>query len=557
MARGSSSGLARYWPVLAVVAVIIAAVAFATITRQGDPEAAGGTAASASGDGKPPAWAAQPEADPMAAPDCDKSTGRMMMPTFYAPNCVALWPAGKDNGGVTSPGVTGNEITVAVYIPQQTAQSRALNEEAGSTALTLTEEETDANRAKVVQAYQALSETYGRKVNVVKLPAGGSNSDDATARSDAIKAATEMKAFAVIGGPTGTNAFVEELVARQVLCFCTATQPIENYERWAPYVWPTQMASTQAYMLRAEFIKALANKPAEYAGDALKATPRKFGVVYFDTTDNAYRSGIEYFEQRLSESNIQLAAKIPYVLDLAKAAEDAKSIIAKLKGSGVTSVIVATDAYMPRYLTAEAKAQNYVPEWVIAGSAGTDSATFARLYDQEQWRHAFGMSLTVARTAVDVQNNDGNPVPWYLGEKLTSYPNIFELGRLFTGVTLAGPKLTPENFRDGLFSQKPVQGHLTFTASSYGNHGIWPWTDYPSTDDITLLWWDATATGPNESDKQGTGMYRYPDGGKRYLPGQLPGAAIKMFDPAGTSMIYEQRPPADQVPQYPRRAGRV
>ena len=50
---------------------------------------------------------------------------------------------------------------------------------------------------------------------------------------------------------------------------------------------------------------------------------------------------------------------------------------------------------------------------------------------------------------------------WYLGENLEDYPNIFDFGRLFTGIHLAGPELTPENLRDGLFSYNPTGGYTT------------------------------------------------------------------------------------------------
>ena len=44
--------------------------------------------------------------------------------------------------------------------------------------------------------------------------------------------------------------------------------------------------------------------------------------------------------------------------------------------------------------------------------------------------------------------------------------------------------------------------------------------DYYGIDDFTEVWWDPTATGPDEIRKEGTGMCRFVDGGKRYLPGE-------------------------------------
>ncbi len=78
--------------------------------------------------------------------------------------------------------------------------------------------------------------------------------------------------------------------------------------------------------------------------------------------------------------------------------------------------------------------------------------------------------------------------------------------------------------------------------------------DYQGVDDGTIIWWDPTATGPDEIRKDGTGMYQYVDGGKRYLPGEWP-TESKLFDPNGAVAIYEVAPPGEEPPQYPSPAG--
>src|SRR5207237_3287401 len=46
-------------------------------------------------------------------PNCDTTTGRVKIPTVYAPPCVQ--PFTGKNGGATTQGVTGNEIKIVVY----------------------------------------------------------------------------------------------------------------------------------------------------------------------------------------------------------------------------------------------------------------------------------------------------------------------------------------------------------------------------------------------------------------------------------------------------------
>ncbi|HQZ33277.1 MAG TPA: hypothetical protein PK020_02575, partial [Ilumatobacteraceae bacterium] len=47
---------------------------------------------------------------------CDTSTGRLAVPDYFAPECMA--PFTGDNGGATAPGVTADEITLVNYVGQ-------------------------------------------------------------------------------------------------------------------------------------------------------------------------------------------------------------------------------------------------------------------------------------------------------------------------------------------------------------------------------------------------------------------------------------------------------
>jgi hypothetical protein len=551
------TGLARYWPVLAVVVVLVAALGIGAVVGGGggdDDEAA----SSATKGAAPPAYAAFKGEDPMGAPDCDKSTGRLMIPTLLAPNCVPLWPEDRDNGGATSTGVTDDEIVVAHYNAQVDPTADALaNQILGPDRPT--PEENNEFRQEEVKAYNALYETYGRKLKLVEVDASGPAADDAAGRADAIKIADDLHAFAVLGGPAQTNAYAEELAARKVICVCLAGQPGEVYQRLSPYVWGLTMSSSEAYTHRADYvINKLAGKKAQYAGDpAFQKEDRRFAIVYYETADSSRKAGVDAFEKQLKDAGVNLADRIPYILDLSKASEDATTIIAKLKDEGVTSVIFAGDGIFPIYLTGAATQQNYNPEWIITGSTGTDITALARRYDQKQWAHAFGISQLVARVDPEQAEKEANPISWYLGKPFDAYPNIFDIGLMFSGIQLAGPDLTPESFRDGLFSLKPINGHTTVTGSSFGNAGIWPDDDYNGVDDVTEVWWDPAATGKDETSAEGSGMYRYMDNGKRYMPGEVGKSTAVPFDEAETITILPTTPAADLPTQYPHRTSRT
>ena len=84
-------------------------------------------------------------------------------------------------------------------------------------------------------------------------------------------------------------------------------------------------------------------------------------------------------------------------LDPTTLAEQASTAIAKLKSSGVTTVIIGGDPIAPKTFTEVATQQGYKPEWVLNGAALQDTTAFGRTYDQDQWSHAFGLSSLAAR----------------------------------------------------------------------------------------------------------------------------------------------------------------
>ncbi|MGH8992582.1 MAG: hypothetical protein ACRDZ7_13830, partial [Acidimicrobiia bacterium] len=490
-------------------------------------------------------------------PPCDPATGRLAVPTRYAPPCV---PTVADNTGATYQGVTGETVTVAVYINRLDPAAQALLTAAGFND---SEEDMKATYRSYVDYFEHHYQTWGRKVKLVFVDPSGADDDDAAARADAIRVATEIKAFASWGGPIATTAYADELAARRVLCICTVSQPIEYYTARAPYVISTLMSSTQGYTHRAEYVgKRLAGRPAQHAGDVFLAREtRKFGLLYYETAEQSYRSGVDYFERELARYGVTLAEKLAFTganVDPAATQEQARTMILRLKESGVTSILFAGDPLSPVFFTQEATRQRYSPEWVLTGSAFTDTSFFARTYDQTQWAHAFGLSFLPARLPVEQSDSyrvhmwhHGSPPPAEAAHGLIySVPWIF-----YTGMHLGGPVLTPESIRDGLFRFPPTgRGSLTNVHISFGRHGIWSFDDYLANDDATEVWWDTTAAGEDEVGNSGVGLYRYVDGGRRYLPGQHPGTDPFVFARDRTVTIYDEPPASDRPPSYEHKA---
>jgi hypothetical protein len=487
---------------------------------------------------------------------CDTTRGTVAVPLTYAPPCVE--PFHGDNGGATAQGVTADTITIALYQAQPDILEQTFFQQSGSDESLTAELDTVK---QYVEFFEAHYETYGRKVEIVPVKATGAPDDEEAARADAIKVATEVKAFASWGGPSQTQAYADELAARGVLCFgdCLLAATDAYVTESKSHVWLTFPSIEQLSEHWTQFIdRQLVGRPAEFAGDPeLRDKQRRFGVVRFDESFAGLDQAGSQFVKLLRRQGAPLVADIPYELDLAQSQENARNMIAKLKDAKVTTVIFGGDPLTPSYLTAEATAQDYFPEWVVLGAAYTDSSLFGRTYDQRQWAHAFGVS-TLPTPTVPEADQLYTILVWQFGDGvevaktfkvLVQAPLIF-----YTGLHLAGPELTAQSFRDGLFrfpsgSTNPTQLHF-----SWGDHDIWPRTDFFGSDDATQIWWNPDATGVDEVGNEGKGMWEYARGGKRYLPGQWPAGEPPVFDASSSVTQFATLPPADRPPSYPSPA---
>lgn len=545
----------RYGPLLAIVAVIAVIVVIA-LTRGSDDdggESTTGATSELSREGVV-SWSDAEAAGTTGEIDwgerCDTTRGRLAYPSFFAPECYA--PFTGDNGGSTDRGVDGDSIKVVFYQTPET--DPVIDFITREIEVDDTNDEVFRNMQGFNEFYDHFFETYGRKIELVNFNGTGPSEDEVAARADAVTIA-DMEPFAVLGGPLLTSAFADELAAREILCIqCTPSQPHEFYEERAPYVWGVAGNSEQSFTHSAEYVvKRLAGERAEWAGDpALQGQERKFGLVYLSTSETSEQT-VDRFAEELSAGGVQLSARISYAspVDLQSTASQ---VIAQLKDAGVTTVLFSGDPIAPQPLTIAATSQQYSPEWMVASAILADTSAFARTYDQQQWSHAFGVSTLAARTDPAVSGVQFL-YEWFHGEPpptQTGAPTMIPMLNLFYAVVQGiGPDLTHENFRAALFAADPTQRALTQPSLSYGDKGIWPFDDFLGVDDATEIWWDPDAEGPDEIGRTARGMWRFVDGGRRYLPGAWPDGRPNLFVDEGSVVIYEQVPPDEVVPMYP------
>jgi len=559
---GGARALRRYGPIVAAAVVVVAAVA---IFGRGDDDGDDGDEAALDVDGDEladsgPITFQRAEEEGLDDIDfgdhCDPETGRIELPTTLAAQCVEAFEG--DNGGATSKGVAEDEILIVSYQTDPEVDPLASSIASGGGADTdpaLTEEALD-NYARL---YNEVYETYGRTVRVERFIGTGASDNVETAKADAIEIA-DMEPFAVIGGPgQATGPFAAELAKEGIVCGpnCTLSEPESILEDNLPYMWAPGPTPDQAASLAAEMVgKLVAPGKAELAGDEeTRAQDRVYALLHYDTPGGDHQEIFEALRDDLADNGVELATDIRFELDLATAQEDARTMVARLEEAGVTTVLYYGDPFTPGPLTKEATEQDYHPEWIMGPTVLGDSTFFARMMDGEQWQNGFGMSLIAGRGTPDT-NESVHIYEWAFGEEPPANTvTVSEppLRTLFTGIHLAGPELTPETFRDGLYRYLPSGGTPTNPQVSRGDHGFWPDTDLGGIDDMTLIWWDPDVEGPDEIDNQGPGMYRYANGGERYKLGDLPTSLEEagLFDVESSVTLYEELPAEDVPPDYP------
>jgi len=553
------SALRRWGPLAGVLAALVAvAVMVLVVDPPGDPDAVAASEQAANDEsfdlpeGVMPysvAEAAGTAADIDWGDGCDTEAGVLALPMSPAAECFE--PFTGENDGATTTGVTADSIKVVLYLPQP--NDPVLEFVYDQIGLSDTNEDTIATFEGFADMYGEYYETYGRKLELVPYVATGTALDAVAATTDAETIARDLEPFMVIGGPAFGTAFADTLAANEVMCSgCAQSTETQFYLDRAPYVWSITTNRDQDSGQTAEYIgRRLAGGNAEYGGPDVQDDERVFGYIHVATLD-AEADLRQRFEDQLAEFGVEFADVASYDDPLSLAGQS-REILARMKDRGVTSIVFRGDPLAPQTLTEQATQQDYFPEWVLSGSILVDTTIFGRTYDQAQWRHAFGPSSLAARVSPDVAGS-GYLYRWFWDEPPPAASSAIiapSLQFLFGVIQGMGPTITPEAFQATIFASPVIEGSVIAPQVSWGDHGFWPETDYSGIDDQVEIWWDPDATGPDEIGGEGTGMWAYANGGRRYLPGEWPDDAATVFaqDPDPVT-LYTDLPEGVTLPEY-------
>ncbi len=439
--------------------------------------AVGDTAAPASGGG-----AAAP------AGNCEGGARQTREP--YSPPCITFSGA---NGGATSPGVTGDTITVAFRegnLPSLYAVAGQVAEKAN---IKDTEEDVRRTMVAYFDYFNKKFQLYGRQVKPVFYKGKGDQLAEffgggvEAANADALQAAQEIKAFADLS--VLSTPYAEALVRQKVIAIPPIHMSRQWYEKNAPYAYGVFVDCSRLLESVVDFgLKRLLGYKARFAGEpSYRTKDRTLGLIVPE--EPWYQECASAGGRILEAAGHPLTHQINYKLDFTRLSSDAVGMVAQMKDKGVTTLVCGCDPILPLFLTTQATQQNYRPEWGVVGTALTDVDLLGQIYDQEQWRHSAGISFlddiyqgtkTESYRAYKEMRSDE---PAFISSVLY-YPILL----FFLGVHMAGPNLNPSTFEQGLFNYP----------AAIGETGTWSFGpgDRTATDDAREMYYDPKAISP-------------------------------------------------------------
>lgn len=479
-------------------------------------------------------------------PNCRPADNRQKGIAKYMPPCVEF---SGDNGGATGQGVTKDKVLIVRYISQVTPATQAILE-----AYKL------ADKPEVVKrTYEALFKygnahymTYGREVVFQDYPASGPDTSDEALKADAIKIATQIKPMAVWAG-AGTKTLAVELAARGVACICTVSLTSQFYKENPPLIFGSLPTSTEYGIHVAEYVgKRLAGKNAQWAGDEYNPTQnfknkrREFGLIYLEgqegRVDPEGKRGRDFLVNELAKYGVKLKAEASYLYDPGRNQQDMTTMIATMKSAGVTTVISYVDPLTPIIFTAEASRQQYFPEWFQTGTGLSDTTAAGRIYDQQQWKHSFGISPLWV-TWLNVANSSGyrefhHGMPGMRPGDEGVLVNIYQAPaqQIFIGIHMAGPKLSPMSFAQGQFAYPRTGGTAAAPL-------VYVTREFPTQiKDFVEIFYKSDERGKDERGEEGLGMIMKVEQGKRYQAGEWPANDPKVFSPNANAIAVSDNP---------------
>ena len=421
----------------------------------------------------------------------------------YSPPCRAAFTG--DNGGATAPGVTGTEVTVAFWHALGMPAHRGKIEDTPPP-----DEDAAYRTARVLQRYfNERYELYGRRLQLFAIQ--DDPADYPAQKASAVRVATEANAFAAISLETG---FCEEIARRGRICFDGNGEQQRFYRDYDPHTWSYQMDTDTLDRMTAEYIcKKLVGRNADFAGGLEKGKPRKIAIAQDSWPGNDFRS----YRAITGPAKDMCGFHTDLAFDYNGGdAEQMSSMMANIRSNGVTTIVGSTGLSDGSVLMGAAEAAGFKPEWVFLNSYGIDFNDAARLLPAGQITQYFGMSgWELPRPEADTDCYRAYKSVDPQGTPDSNFCRLIYISieHVVNGIQEAGPHLTAESFRDGMYAV-PLQQRR----GPWAIGGGYAPGDHSFVDDLDEIWWDPSCVDPDGGEP---GCFKHTAGGKRWKPGEM------------------------------------
>ena len=451
---------------------------------------------------------------------CASDGVRQQDVTLSSPPCVPRFTG--DNGGATYQGVTRTTVKVLRYRAKSNPQVDAILRTQG---LAFSNEEEEQAKDTYAKFFAKHYEGHGRTIEWVSEvgTCEVSPPDLPCFRNEVKRLNAKHKPFAVFWPNSTTQAeFFDEWSRLGVINAGGWHFNAQFNNALRPYHWDVFMDGTRTASNIADYwCKKMQGKNASLAGDPrLQNTRRKLGILTqaFPVTKKNALDLYGMVTGGKCGSKADAAEPVYTPSDIASGQQTANVAVQKLKAEGVTTLVIISDPINPTFTTTAATRQQWFPEHLLAGSGVIDYDPLGRLYDQSQWRNAFGpghladpapVERTDAyRAAADVGVRDNGA-----GNLIFAYMSL-----IATQVQMSGPDLRPLNVERGVLSL-PAGGGWAATKNPLAILIKYGPGDYTAIEDSRHTYWDPNATSRIDGKP---GAYIALEGGRRFEIGKWP-----------------------------------
>jgi hypothetical protein len=383
-------------------------------------------------------------------------------------------------------------------------------------------------------------EFYGRKLRIVKVPQGSPR--DQNTEAGPVDAAYEAHAFAFTTfyrQSLDVNV-VQTTAARHgmisIIPYANQTTG-DTYRDLAPYAWSYPPSADEIERDQGDFTcTSLKGKNAEFARGDLRVKPRRFAVLRSKGDHPLDLAGLNAALRRCSIDP-------PPVYDI-KFNDDrdvALNTYLNMKDKGITSLLLFAHADDVTQWASKLP-QDFQPEWITSGLAVPES--------EAQWHTVMPSTQRAGLLGTFTPNKflpaADAPAWWAYRENHseddpdpTQDRHLYALGPswhqayralllLASGIQMAGPRLTPETFAQGLQRARfpnPGAGRAPYYQARVG---FGP-GDYTMTSGSAVSWWSESA--PAYSGGGTKGGWCYVRRGARFERDWVD-VSSELFDPA-------------------------